>query len=202
MFLYARAGGGGGNNFGRALGMLIGLINAGLIIYYVKKRNKKAKILIDESHENDPLWDYDKMIAFSNDVFYRMQNAWTERDMDLVKDIVTENLYLDYKKKLDWMKVTHSKNMIEDINIRTVKIVGDQDYGPNEFDSFTVYIKGKLVDYLISDKTAHIYENSRKKRTFFSDLYYFVRHEDHWLLDRIDNRVTLGKILNQKQVID
>ena len=132
--LFARAGGGGGGgNAVKGIGILISIIYTIVLVYYVKKRNRKAKALIDESHKTDPLWEYDKMIALSKDVFCRMQQAWTERDMDLVADIVTESLYLDYKKKLDWMKVTHTKNIIEAIDIRTIKIVGDQDYDYNEW---------------------------------------------------------------------
>jgi predicted lipid-binding transport protein (Tim44 family) len=142
------------------------------------------------------------MIALTNDTFIRMQNAWQERNMDLVKDIVTERLYADYKKQLDWQKVKHEQNMIEDITIKKTEIIGLEDRLGNTNDSFTVFIKGKLVDYTKSDKTDRIYENSSKKKTAFVDLYYFVRENDHWLLDKIDNQVSLGKILKSKEIVE
>ncbi len=201
---FARAGGGsggGGNSF-RAIGVIIGLINLLLITIFIHRKNKKAKENIELSQELDPLWNYDEMTNFTSDVFMRMQHAWSERDMDLVKDIVTERLYLDFKKQLDWMKVKREQNLLEDIELKKVEIIGDEDYLDNELDRFTVYIKGKMIDYKISDKTMKIIENKSKKKKAFLDLYYFTRHENKWLLDKIDNQVSLSKVIKSKQVID
>lgn len=202
--LYARAGGasGGGGNAGRGIGLVVALLNIGLIAYYVWKKNKKAKTLIDQSHQNDLLWDYDQMISLAKEVFERMQNAWMERDMDLVRDIVSDNLYQAYQKKLNWMKVTRSQNIIKNIRFKKIKIVGDEDHEDNSQDRFTVFFKGTMVDYLISDKTGKIYDNSRKKKSIFYDLYYFVRIDNKWVLDNIENKATLGKIVKNKQMIE
>src|ERR1700740_716010 len=86
--VFARAGGGGGGGgYGRGIGSIIALINLALISYLVYRRNKNAKKIISKIHNGDPLWNYDEMIAFTKDTFQRMQNAWMERDMNLVKDI-------------------------------------------------------------------------------------------------------------------
>lgn len=201
---YARAGGGssGGGGAGKGVGAIITIINLGLIIYFVYRKNKKAKKLIDEIHNTDSIWDYDKMIDFANNTFSRMQNAWMERNMELVKDIVTERLYHEFQKKLDWQKIKHEQNIIEDIEIKKTEIIGVEDHNGKDTDSFTVYIKGRLVDYTISDKTQKVYTNSSKSSSSFVDLYYFVRQEDKWVLDKIDNQVTLGKIYKSKEIVE
>jgi predicted lipid-binding transport protein (Tim44 family) len=202
--VYARAGGGGGSSSGRGnlIGLILGLINLALIALFVYKKNKKAKKIINQVGVNDALWNYDQMIDFAQDVFVRMQNAWMERNMDLVKNIVTQRLYQDYQKKLDWQKVKHEQNIVEDIEIKKTEIIGVEDHVGKDKDSFTVYIKGKLVDYTVSDKTGRIYTNKSKSKTAFVDLYYFLRKEDKWLLDRIDNDVSLGKILRAKEIVE
>jgi hypothetical protein len=58
------------------------------------------------------------------------------------------------------------------------------------------------VDYTISDKTGKIYTNKAKGKTDFVDLYYFLRREEKWFLDRIENDVSLGKILKAKEIVD
>jgi len=202
-FVFARAGGGsGGGSAARGIGLIIGLINLALISYFIYHKNKKAKKVISQIHNEDTFWDYDKMIDFTNDTFLRMQHAWMERNMDLVKDIVTERLYLDYQKKLNWQKVKHEQNIIEDITIKKTEIIGFEDRLGKDNDSFTVYIKGRLLDYTISDKTQKIYTNKDKSKTAFVDLYYFVRQNDQWYLDKIDNDVTLGKIIKAKEIVD
>jgi hypothetical protein len=80
--------------------------------------------------------------------------------------------------------------------------IGMEDHEGKVQDTFTVYIKGKMVDYIVSDKTGRIYTNSSKSSKLFVDLYYFVRNNDNWLLDKIDNNVTLGKILKAKEIVD
>ncbi|GAA4746070.1 hypothetical protein GCM10023229_27600 [Flavisolibacter ginsenosidimutans] len=63
----------------------------------------------------DSLWNYDQMINLANEAFARLQNARMERNMELVKDVVTEWLCHDYQKQLDWQKVKHEQNIVEDI---------------------------------------------------------------------------------------
>ena len=202
---FARAGGGGGGSgsvYGRGLGVLLALINLALISFFVYRKNKRARQLISQLHSQDTIWNYDQMIDFAQDVFVKMQNAWMERNMELVKDIVTERLYQDYQKKLDWQKVKHEQNIIEDIEIKRTEIIGMEDHAGKDKDRFTIYIKGKLVDYTISDKTGKIYTNKAKGKTSFVDLYYFLRKEEKWVLDRIENDVSLGKILKAKEIVD
>ncbi|MGN6399109.1 MAG: Tim44 domain-containing protein [Flavisolibacter sp.] len=203
--VYARAGGGSGGSssgYGRGLGVLLALINLALITFFIYKKSKKAKQLISQISSQDTLWNYNQMIDFAQDVFSRMQNAWMERNMELVKDIVTERLYMDYQKQLNWQKVKHEQNIVEDIEIKRTEIIGVEDHAGKENDKFTVYIKGKLVDYTISDKTGKIYTNKSKNKAGFVDLYYFVRKNDKWFLDKIDNDVSLGKILKVKEIAD
>jgi predicted lipid-binding transport protein (Tim44 family) len=200
--LYARAGGGGsGGGAARGIGTIIGLISVALTFFFINQKNKKAKKEIALSEQEDSFWNYDGMILHTQNTFIKMQEAWSERDMDLVKDIVTENLYTKFKKDLDWMKMKREQNLMEDIDIKKIKIIGDEDYLNNELDRFTAYISGKMVDYKISDKTQEIIFNKSKDSNSFSDLYYFIRHENRWLLDRIDNQVDLFKVLQSKQVI-
>jgi hypothetical protein len=203
--VYARAGGGGGGSgsvYGRGFGVLLALINVALIAYFVYRKNKIAKQLISNKSSEDTLWNYEQMIDFAQEVFVKMQKAWMERNMELVKDIITERLYKDYQKKLDWQKVKHEQNIIEDIEIKRTEIIGVEDHAGKGNDTFTIYIKGKLVDYTISDKTGKIYTNKAKGKSSFVDLYYFLRQEDKWVLDRIDNDVSLGKILKAKEIVD
>ena len=103
---------------------------------------------------------------------------------------------------MNWQKVKHEQNIIEDITIKKTEIIGFEDRLGKDNDSFTVYIKGRLLVYTISDKTQKIYTNKDKSKTAFVDLYYFVRQNDQWYLDKIDNDVTLGKIFKAKEIVD
>ena len=201
-YAFARAGGGsGGSAAGRGIGAIISLITLVLTLYFINHKNKKAKKEIAISNNEDTFWNYDEMIQLANDLFYKMQDAWSQRNIDLVKDSITENLYKKYMKELHWMILKREQNIVEDIEIKKLKIIGNEDYLDNELDRFTVYISGKMIDYSISDKTLEIITNKTKERVAFSDLYYFIRHDNKWLLDKIDNQVDLIKVLQAKQII-
>lgn len=201
-YAFARAGGGsGGGAAGRGIGAIISLITLALTVYFINQKNKKAKKEIAISNNEDSFWNYDEMIQLANDAFYKMQDAWSQRNIDLVKDSITESLYTKYKKELHWMILKREQNIVGDIEIKKLKIIGNEDYLDNELDRFTVYISGKMIDYSISDRTLEIITNKAKERVAFADLYYFIRHDNKWLLDKIDNRVDLIKVLQAKQIV-
>ncbi len=198
--LYARAGGGSGG--GRGIGSIVALIYVAILLIIIRRKSKKAKIQIDKIHLTDPFWDYDSMIALVKEVFNQMQVAWGERNMELVKDLVTRDLYNDFQKQLDWKKVKHEKNIIEDIDIKKIRIIGDEEDAKDKSnDKFTAYIFGKMVDYAIDDRTGKKLVLYSSKKEKFSDLYYFVRQDDKWLLDKIQNRVTLAEVVKVKQKV-
>ena len=213
---YARAGGGhsgggssGGGGYGYGSGNVffgfiafVVVICGALIGYIVTMKSDRSKKLIAASEAADAFWNYDEMIALTNDVYLKMQAAWMAREIDLVKDIITESLYVDYRSRLDYLKQKHEINYVEGIEIKQVSIVGEEDHKDNEKDTYTAYVKGRMLDYTASDETNEIIENKDLEKSDFSDLYHFTRHENKWLLNKIDNNVNVAKIMLASQVIE
>jgi hypothetical protein len=191
-----------GHNLVKGIGGIIALSLFGIFLLVANLKNKRAKKEIAISNSIDPFWNYDDMIKFSMKTFEQIQNAWTERNMDLVRDRVTAELFESYQKQLDWMKVKKEKNFIEDINIKKTKIIGDEDYKEKEKDTFTAFLSGKLVSYTMSESTGKIFANSKKKRTPFMTFYYFQRHNEKWLLNKIETRDLAFKIYKTRQLIE
>lgn len=191
-----------GHNLIRGIGGIIALLIFGVFLLVANLKNKKAKKKIAISNSIDPFWNYDDMIEFSKETFIQLQNAWNERNMVLVKDRVTDELFESYQKQLDWMKVKKEKCFIEDINIKKIEIIGDEDYKDKDKDTFTAFLKGKLVKYTMSERTGKIFENSKKKKTSFMTFYYFQRHNENWLLNKIETRDLAFKIYKTRQLIE
>jgi hypothetical protein len=190
------------HNLIKGIGGIIALLLLGIFLLFANLKNKRAKKKIAISNSIDPFWNYDDMIKFSKETFEQLQNAWSERNMDLVRDRLTDELYESYKKQLDWMKVKKEKNFIEDIRIKKTKIIGDEDYKDNEKDTFTAFISGKFVNYTMSERTGEIFENSKKKKSSFITFYYFQRHDQRWLLNKIETRDLVFKIYKTRQLIE
>jgi Tim44-like domain len=190
------------HNLIKGIGGIIALLLLSIFLLFANLKNKRAKKKIAISNSIDPFWNYDDMIKFSKKTFEQLQNAWSERNMDLVRDRVTDELYESYKKQLDWMKVKKEKNFIEDIRIKKTRIIGDEDYKDIEKDTFTAFISGKFVNYTMSERTGEIFENSKKKKSSFMTFYYFQRHDERWLLNKIETRDLVFKIYKTRQLIE
>ncbi len=196
--LYAREGGAGGHGGG---GGIIGLILAPFMILYalykaqqVKKKKLESENIIAQAALEDPIWNENNMQALAKDMFFKMQQAWMERDLTDVKKLISQELYNDYKTQLDVMKSSHEKNMLEGINVTNVSIISSQDYRDDSQDTFTAYIAGKIIDYTINEQTGNVIKNEKQEEESFSDNYQFIRRGNAWILNSIKNDVSLGDI--------
>jgi hypothetical protein len=86
-------------------------------------------------------------------------------------------------------------NYTGDIKIANIKIVGLEDYLDNRMDNFTAYISGSLLDVMVRQKRKPVKEEEACE---FEDLYYFVRHNDQWLVSEVSNMVDLWTIAELK----
>lgn len=198
--IYARAGGGGGS--GKGGGGIIALIIWGIytaiitIILFIK--TSKSDYILRWAFKRDKIWDSNKMKALSKNMFFKMQQAWMNRNIDTVKEFITDGLYVDYKQQLDIMVTNQEKNILESINVADIKIISCEDFSDNSKDSFIAYIKGSIVDYTISEKTGRIIKNEKQEEEKFKDTYHFVRQRNKWLLNYIDNDVTISDLISAK----
>jgi hypothetical protein len=197
--IYARAGGGGGGGgsggSGRGLGFIIALI-VGVaytiivsVILYIKTSD--SNLILNWAYKKDKIWDSKRMNALSKSIFLKMQQAWMNRDIDSVKKFISLDLYNDYKEQLELMKLNKEKNILESIYIINVKIISCEDFNDNTKDSFIAFITGVITDYTIREDTEEIIKNKKKEREDFTDTYHFIRQDGQWILNYIDNDVTL-----------
>ena len=196
--LFARAGGGGGKGGGNILGLLLWGIYTLIIsiILFFKVRKSKKIIAIDSQY--DSFWNFEQMRNNGKEVFFKMQEAWMQQDIDMVKDIITQRLYEDYKTQLEVMKNAGEKNILSDINVSNVRIIGCEDYLDNSHDSYIAHIKGDIIDYTINEQTNEVIKNAKKESENFADIYHFKRKDNKWLLDHIDNKVHIWDVIRTK----
>lgn len=79
-----------------------------------------------------------------------------------------------------------------------MKIISCEDFNDDSKDSFIAYIKGTIVDYTISEKTGQIIKNPEREEEKFKDTFHFVRKGNKWLLNYIDNDITIIELIAAK----
>lgn len=203
---YARAGGAsssGGNASGfRIIGYVVSVVLAAVtgiaLGIALSRKIKKSRAIVFASTANDKFWHLGQMEDHARKTFLQMQNAWKRRNMEEVKGIITERLYSDYHRKLELLKKRKEMNILNSIEVKNVNIIGAEDYKDDAKDRFVAYIDGEMQDYIINEYTGELLHGTKKDVEPFSDTYHFVRRDNKWLLDYIDNHVTVLDVMMMK----
>lgn len=205
--LFARAGGGGGGGGG---GGIVGLIllpffllYIGILHYYLRKKNKEARALIDRLERVDADWGFSELKDRIHEVFLKVQDAWMARDQTLAEDCMSEALFRRHKRMTDRMIKYGRVNIMEDIHLLDAKVVEIADYDDDQKDHFWAWIEASMIDYTIDEESGKIIKNSKKENETFTELWRFIRsYEGIWVLDRIDSEVEIADLKSMYSFVE
>lgn len=214
-YCLGRAGGGGGHasssshSYSSAHGyssgssggdggvvVLLALLGAVGLVAYLMRQNQQYKAelaekfravkdLTDELSQADPLWNLRKMTNRVNKIFFRVQQAWTERNQELARDCMSDRLYRRHKAMTDQMLADKTRNVLENIQLTEVLIYSVADYQDNTRDTFAARLTGSMLDYTVREAGGYPTAGSSLVPESFCEVWYFVRQENQWVLDAI-----------------
>lgn len=188
--VWARAGGGGGRGGGGILALILYpffLIYSAIATYIACKKNKECKDLVDRLSRKDPGWNMNNIKGQVETAYFKVQQAWTERNQDLARDYVSDRLYNLHKSQTDAMIREHRQNVLERINLKSAKVVQVADYRDDSKDALWVLIEGSMIDYMVDDRSGNKLSGDSNKPESFSELWKFIRGaKGNWVLDEID----------------
>ena len=170
------------------------LIYSGILKFFTSQRKKSATNLINKLETTDSIWNERTMAARAEEVFLTVQKAWSEKNMELAKDHISERLYTKYKFQTDDMTARGVKNYLQDIKLEPVTIFSVSDYKDNSKDSFSAKISGRMLDYELNESTNMVTKGDRNSPHYFEDVWTFIRNGNIWIADEVDNNVSLGDI--------
>ena len=195
---WARAGGGGGGS-GRGgwlsiIALPFVIIYSAIVTHQVRKKSKACKELLARLEKLDPTWDIDAIRHRIDEVFFKVQQAWMARDQNLAKGCMSEAIFQKHKLQTDHLIEEHHKNMLENINLIQTDIVDVEDFLDNRKDRFWAHIKGSMIDYTIDDTNDRVVSGNNTKAETFTELWKFIRVGNTWVLDEIDQSVSLSDL--------
>lgn len=118
----------------------------------------------------------------AEDIFFKIQGAWTRRDLNPVRSLLSPEMYGIMKKDVDELVGQRRINRLENIAVREVEITeAGQDRG-EEF--ITVRLYANLLDYLTDDKSGEVLSGSSSEPVKFVEYWTFTRNvgEKNWVL--------------------
>lgn len=188
------SGSGGGINPFAIIYILIAIA----FFFMIKLRRKQAKKVIEESSLTNPLWDIGYLSALTERIFFDFQDAWMKKDLTLIQSRVTYNFYCTQQPKINELIKKQQTNKLELIFIHSIDIVSSKDYKNDNLDSFSAIIKGKMIDYIISDKNFEVIAGNSEKQEPFTDYYLFIKNNNSWLLNKVVNDPELSYLFDAK----
>jgi predicted lipid-binding transport protein (Tim44 family) len=109
----------------------------------------------------------------ATDMFFKIQAAWTNRDMSRVADLLTPEMRGVLQAQCDQLRVDRRINRLENIAVRQAAVTeGWQEKGQ---DFVTLYFLASLVDYTTDESGAQVLDGSRTEPVKFEEYWTFTR---------------------------
>lgn len=176
-------------------------------------QNRNEKFL-RKIARHDSYWSPDHLRERVAEVFYKVQEAWTERDQEIARDYMSPRLYHKHKRQTDHMLAIGKRNVLEDLQLNDVEVVYIADRKGTKDDEFWALVSGQMIDNetvvdwdlygraagaltpkMIDDLKFRVAvdmpQSDLPKQ--FQELWKFTREGDEWVLDKIDHDLAYAR---------
>jgi predicted lipid-binding transport protein (Tim44 family) len=133
----------------------------------------------------DPSFDEARYRDLCMDNFFKIQGAWINRDMTVVKNILTQEMFDILQKDVDKLKAEKKINKLDNIAVRSVEITEAWQEGGMDF--ITVRFLANLLDYTVSE-SGELLSGSKTEPVKFEEYWTFTRPvgNNTWQLSAIN----------------
>ena len=134
----------------------------------------------------DSSFDEKKFQDLCMDNFFKIQGAWTNRDMSGAKNLLTEEMLRIIQDDAEKLRSERKMNKLENIAVRSVDIV--EAWQESGRDYITVKFYANLLDYTIDETTGQVVSGSKTEPVKFEEYWTFTRPvgNNPWQLSAIN----------------
>lgn len=225
--IYARGGGGtsGGGSTGSqtyypyypyyssngiSFLFIIIIVSIGSILYFATRNNTKAsnerreldnqqQTLMLSLNKIDSFWNNAQLQEQVSKAYFGLQYAWSSKDKLAFKPYLSNTLYTQWDKEVEFLNVNKEQNVLESIELLSADIISIQDFIDSKKDYVWVRIKGKMADYYVSEVTGKV--RGTKVSLPFCEYWKFIRDKDVILLDEVrqDSEIQENNLTSQSE---
>ena len=120
----------------------------------------------------DPSFDEDRFTDLCMDSFFKIQGAWANRNMNLVRGILTDEMFSILHGDAEKLKLEKKINKLDNIAVRSVEITEGWQEGGMDF--ITVRFLANLLDYTVSE-SGQLLSGNRNEPVKFEEYWTFTR---------------------------
>ena len=109
----------------------------------------------------------------ASDIFFKVQGAWTARDLQSVSANLTPEMQAQLQRDCDRLRTEQKINRLENIAVRSAEVT--EAWQETGQDYVTVHFLASLLDYTTDESGARVLEGSRTEPVKFEEYWTFVR---------------------------
>lgn len=185
---------GKGSSFGDFLGEMITFAILIAILIYIAKKSKRnppymskqqgintPNVTFYENEEDiankikaiDANFNREEFLAWSKDVFVKLQMAWTKRDWEEIRLYETNELFEQHKTQLQEYINNGTINVMDRICVNYAKL--NKFYQTSDKDILKIALNSSMVDYIKDEKTGNVLKGNTETRLTHTYILTFVR---------------------------
>lgn len=120
----------------------------------------------------DPNFSEKQFEDLASTAFFKIQEAWSKRDMSLARAFTSPSLYARFQSQIDGFKSADKINKIDNLAVGSVEVVEAVHDGG--LDYVTVRINASAADYMVDQKTGKLISGSQSSQPF-TEYWTFLR---------------------------
>ena len=122
---------------------------------------------------NDPDFNKEEFVAWSKNLFVKLQQAWTARDWSTIRTFETENLFEQHKNQLQGYINNNQINVMDRICVNYAHLYNYRIEGDKEI--LTVRLNSRMEDYIIDATTKRVIKGQKGLDRINTYLLTFIR---------------------------
>lgn len=138
-----------------------------------KSSEQKCQNVLARLQEADKYFNQEKFLAWTKDLFVKLQTAWSKRDLSEMRPYETEDLFEQYNKQIQQYIDKKQFNIMDRIAVNYANLYSfEQD---DDKDILQVVLNSSMADYIIEEGTDKIILGDKTTRRTKSYLLTFIR---------------------------
>ena len=121
----------------------------------------------------DSSFDPKRFSETASDIFFRVQAAWSARDMGRASDVLTPEMQGVLQKDCDRLRAEHRINRLENVAVREADVT--EAWQERGQDFVTVHFLASLLDYTTDETGTQVLDGNAMQPVKFEEYWAFVR---------------------------
>ena len=133
----------------------------------------REKQIENKIQQIDPNFNKEEFVAWSKNLFIKLQQAWTDRDWETIRTFETESLFEQHKNQLQGYIDNNQINVMDRICVNYANLYNYREEGDKEI--LVVRLNSRMEDYIIDATTKEVLKGQKGLDKVNTYLLTFIR---------------------------